>query len=417
MRVMKTNRNLTARTALLATALLLAATAALGESAGEGLPGDWLSRYASPRSVGRGGAGAAVPGEAQGALWNPASAAWLTQNQVQASSTQLFEGTSVNGLAFAAPSASMPSVAFNLLALKSGEFERTDELNQSLGTFDEGDLVLAVTAAQRLAGQWSVGVNAKLARQTVEEYSGSGIGFDVGVMGRLARGVTVGAAVLNVGGPSIELRQKSEEYLQELRAGLAVELFGGRAMVAGDAVHRDGPGTQARVGGEVRLDALTLRVGYHLDNLAAGFSYRFANGLQVDYGVADHELEMVHRFGLGFDFGGFYAKSQADPDVFSPSGLIPVTKFLVTTKTVASPRDWELVITNLSGRTVRTYGGQGEPPAHVVWDGRDASGLPLADGVYRYRLRVTDMDGRVVEDKEREVEIDTGGPQGTIDRQ
>ena len=128
MRVMKTNRNLTARTALLATALLLAATAALGESAGEGLPGDWLSRYASPRSVGRGGAGAAVPGEAQGALWNPASAAWLTQNQVQASSTQLFEGTSVNGLAFAAPSASMPSVAFNLLALKSG-----DELAQITG--------------------------------------------------------------------------------------------------------------------------------------------------------------------------------------------------------------------------------------------------------------------------------------------
>ena len=36
----------------------------------------------------------------------------------------------------------------NMLYLKSGEFERTNELNESMGTFTEGDMVMALTASQ-----------------------------------------------------------------------------------------------------------------------------------------------------------------------------------------------------------------------------------------------------------------------------
>ena len=126
----------------------------------QGLVGDWLSRYASPRSVGIGGATVAVADEPQAALWNPASVAWLSRNQVQMGTTRLFEDTSVNGLAFAMPSSRIPSFALNILQLKSGEFERTNELNESLGNFDEGNLAFALTAAQALSPAWSVGVSS-----------------------------------------------------------------------------------------------------------------------------------------------------------------------------------------------------------------------------------------------------------------
>jgi hypothetical protein len=400
---------------LVATLVVVAAPApVVAQDADEGVPGDWLSRYASPRGVGLGGAMAAVADEPQAALWNPATLSWLRRNELQVTSVRLFDDTSVNGLAFARPSSGFPSLGLNILSLKSGEFERTNDLNENLGTFDEGDLVMALTVSQALSPRWAVGANLKLARQSVEEFSGSGFGVDLGVVGRVTDGLALAASALNLGGPSITLRDKDEAYATELRAGAALTLLEGRSLTSVEVGHRDGPGTQPRVGTEFWIQSLALRVGYYIDNVAAGFGYRFKNGLQFDYGMSDHELGMVHRFGLNYRFGGYFADSKADPEIFSPTGQNPVTKFLLGSQTKADAKDWKLAIRDKSGTLVRQYAGQGAPPAHVVWDGKGETGLPLPDGRYRYRLTVTDREGRVMEGVERTVEISTGGPQGSI---
>ncbi|MEN8006955.1 MAG: PorV/PorQ family protein [Candidatus Krumholzibacteriota bacterium] len=384
------------------------------QDANNGVPGDWLSRYASPRATGLGGAMVAVGDEPSAALWNPAGISWLRQNELQVGSVRLFDDTSINSLGFARPSSRMPSLAFNLLSLKSGEFERTNELNESLGTFDEGDLVMALTVAQALTPRWSVGANLKLAKQTVEDFSGSGMGFDLGIMGQVTGGLMIGASALNLGGPKITLREKEESYANEYRGGLALTMLEGRSLTSVEMVHRDGPGTQPRVGTEFWIQSLALRVGYYIEDIAAGFSYRFRNGLQFDYGMADHELGMTHRFGLNYRFGGYYADSNANPEIFSPTGQNPVTKFLLASQTKADAKDWQLTIWDKSGQVVRSYAGQGNPPAHVIWDGKGETGMPLPDGKYRYQLRVTDLDGRIMEGLERTVEISTGGPSGSI---
>ncbi len=63
---------------------------------------------------------------------------------------------------------------------------------------------------------------------------------------------------------------------------------------------------------------------------------------------------------------------------------------------------------------MRTYAGQGQPPAHIIWDGKDAAGLPLPDGHYAYLLKIVERDGRTTHARERTVEISTGGPRGSI---
>jgi len=414
---MTTTKRIDFRMALAATlalTVLLAASTVVAAEADNGVPGDWLSRYASPRSVGLGGAVTAIGDEAQGALWNPAGISFLRRNGLQVTSARLFDDTSVNGLAFARPSSSMPSLGFNILNLKSGEFERTNDLNEVLGTFDEGDLVMALTVAQALSRDWAVGANIKLARQTVEDFSGNGFGFDLGVMGHVTDGLTVGASALNLGGPTIKLRDKDESYATELRGGVALKLLEGRSLTSVEVSHRDGPGAEPRVGTEFWITSLALRVGYYIDNVAAGFGYRFKNGLQFDYGFSDHELGMIHRFGLNYRFGGYFADSKADPEIFSPTGQHPVTKFLLGAQTKSDAKDWKLVIRDKSGAVVRQYAGQGAPPAHVIWDGKGETGMPLPDGKYRYHLIVTDLENRVMEGVERTVEISTGGPQGSI---
>jgi len=67
-----------------------------------------------------------------------------------------------------------------------------------------------------------------------------------------------------------------------------------------------------------------------------------------------------------------------------------------------------------AGETVRRFGGKGVPPPHLLWDGKDETGLPVADGTYRYRLVVHDADGRTIQSPERQVQITTTGPQGSV---
>ena len=49
-----------------------------------------------------------------------------------------------------------------------------------------------------------------------------------------------------------------------------------------------------------------------------------------------------------------------------------------------------------------------------MWDGKDETGLPLADGLYRYQLVVIDVEGREFIGHKSTVEITTGGPQGSV---
>jgi len=380
-----------------------------------GAAGDWLSQYASARAVGLGGAFVAVADEASGVLWNPAGIGRLDRNEVQLGTVQLFEGTSINKLSFAVPNRRLPSFGLTLLSLNSGDFEQTNELNERLGEFSNKDFAFLLTGALNLSTRWSLGANLKVARQSIEEFSASGVGADLGVMGELNDTVSLGASVLNLGGPSLTLREVDESYPEEVRAGLAFNLLNGNGLISAEVTHREGPGSQFRGGGEFWIhSSLGLRLGYYAENVAGGFSYRFGGTWQIDYGVSDHTLGVTHRFGLSYRFGGFYAKSQAVPDIFSPTGQNPVTKFLLTTRTKAEAQDWQLEIHNKSDEVVRSFGGQGVPPAHILWDGKDEAGLPLPDGVYRYWLTVHDLEGRELISQQRSVEISTGGPEGSV---
>jgi len=401
-----------------AMALILAVGPTLAATAstlpGEGLPGDWLSRYASPFAAGMGGATVAVGREPQAALWNPATLAAVRSNIVQATGAVLFDNTSVTGLSFVTPANKLPTFGLNILSLTSGSFERTNDLNESLGTFSEGHLVMALSVAEEPVPGWSVGGSVKLARQTLEDFSGGGVGVDLGVLGTVAPGIKLGASALNLGGPTITLRDRAEPYAREYRGGVSAALLGGNGLFSAEVVHRDGPGNQLHLGGQYRLNSLALRAGYGLDNIAAGFSYDFESGLKLDYGVNDHPLGIVHRFGVSYAFGGFYATNQASPATFSPMGYNPVTKFLLTAHTKSGVVDWQLQIRDRSGELVRSYSGRGQPPAQVIWDGKGQAGLPLPDGHYTYVLSVVERDGSKTTARARTVEITTGGPQGSI---
>lgn len=400
--------------ALVAVPAASAAPAA-AQDATAGLPGEWLAGWRSARTLGLGGAYVASASDALGVLWNPAGLPLLDRNELRFESAQLYESTGLTAISFAVPGSRLPSLGVSMVSLRSGGFERTNDMNDALGEFSQGETAWLFTVAKGLSPRLSVGANFKLAQQSVEEFSGGGFGADLGATYSVTPELRVGASVLNLAGPSIRLQDTDEKWPSRIRAGAAYTALGGRALVTVDVDQSEGSGATLHGGSEYWMQRdFAVRLGWDGDRGTGGFSWRFAPQYQVDYGVADHPLGLSHRVGLAWRFGGFFAGANAEPAVFSPTGERAVTRISLAARTKAAPDDWTLEILDKNESVVRRFGGKGQPPAHVQWDGKDATGLPLADGHYRYRLTVRDAQARVLSSVVRALEIATSGPQGDV---
>src|SRR5258706_3275454 len=182
-------------------ALLLAVCARPGyaQTPGAGAPGEWLTQYSSARTLGLGGAFVASADDALGALWNPAGLQVLAQNQVRLESAMLYEGTSINGVSLAVPGSRWPSIGVSMLSLRSGDFQRTNALNDPLGSFSEGETAYLFSLAKGLSPRLALGANVKLVQQTIESFNGGGFGVDLGGILTLTPGLRLGASIVNLG--------------------------------------------------------------------------------------------------------------------------------------------------------------------------------------------------------------------------
>jgi hypothetical protein len=327
----------------------------------------------------------------------------------------MFEQASINSFGFAVPGNWLPSFGITMVSLGSGEFERTNDMNDPLGTFKNSETAYLLTVSRAFSPRFAIGTNLKLVQQSVEDFSAQGFGIDLGATYDVTSTVRVGLSVANLAGPSLKLRDVDEAYPMQIRGGAAARVLNGRGLVSAQIDQSEGLGTRLHTGGEYWLQpGLGLRVGFDNAYGTGGVSYRFAPQYQIDYGIADQPLGLIHRVGIGYRFGGFFASSKAEPSVFSPTGERPVTKIALNARTKAEPESWTLQVINKSDEVVRTFSGKGQPPSHVQWDGKDETGLPLADGVYRYRLSVQDRAGRSLLAAAHTIEISTGGPEGSV---
>ena len=400
----------------LATAALLAAPGTAGAQAQTGgTPGEWMTHYQSARTLGLGGAYVGLADDPLGVLWNPAGLSVMDQNEVRVEHGRMFGEATLNAAGFAVPGSRLPSLGVTILSLRSGDIQRTNDMNDDLGTFNDAETAYLLTASRAFSPRLAIGANVKVVQQSVEDFSASGMGVDLGVTYEATPTLRVGASVANLGGPHPTLRDVEETYPVQIRAGFAATLFQGRGLFVGQVDQQDGPGTTFHAGGEYWIQpALAMRVGYDGTTGTGGFGYRFHSQYAFDYAVADHPLGLTHRVGLSYRFSGFFASSNASPEVFSPTGEKAVTRFTLNSRTKSSPREWTLELRNKADEVVRRFGGKGQAPSHIEWDGKDETGLPLPDGEYRYQLVVTDTAGRVVMAPERMVLISTGGPQGQV---
>ena len=319
----------------------------------------------------------------------------MDQNELRFENAQLFEQTSINGFGFAVPGSWLPSFGVSVVSLGSGDFQRTNDMNDPLGTFKNGETAYLLSASRAFSPRLSIGTNFKFVQQAVEDFSAQGFGMDLGVLFDVTPTVRVGGSVANLAGPSLKLRDVAETYPVAFRGGVAAQVFGGRGLMSLELDQSTGLGARFHAGAEYWLQPMiALRAGFDDSYGTGGLSYRFSPQYQLDYGIADQPQGLTHQGRHQLPVRRILRQFKADPAIFSPTGEKAVTKISLNARTKADPDQWTLEIVNKSDEVVRRFAGQGQPPSHVQWDGKDETGLPLADGTYHYRLTVKDRAGR-----------------------
>lgn len=104
------------------------------------------------------------------------------------------------------------------------------------------------------------------------------------------------------------------------------------------------------------------------------------------------------------------AQVSVEPSIFSPEegSAKPTARFSMQSEDASALNSWLLRIKSPSA--VKSFFGQGEPPASVVWDGRTDAGDPAPNGDYSFTLAVRDRAGNTTTTSPQTVRIDRTEP-------
>jgi hypothetical protein len=224
---------------------------------------------------------------------------------------------------------------------------------------------------------------------------------------------------MNLLPPSLKLGSTAETYPMTVKFGIAAKLLGERIIPVLDVEKEmDNKSLKFRMGLEIYpLDELALRAGMDETELTFGAGYKFLKNYKVDYSLSVQELGqaegifgLTHRISFTYMFGGFDVNVSADPKIFSPVGTKKNTTLTIYASTKYPITEWELNVVNEDNDVVRSYSGDDQPPASIIWDGKDDRGLPVSDGEYKCIMKVTDKNGKKIESGAASVKISSALP-------
>ncbi len=217
--------------------LLIASTSSAGIFSKEkvGTTGaTFLKIEAGARPVAMGGAFVAVADDANTTYWNPAGLAQLEEREITAMHNEWLEGMRYEFLGYVQPIKSEKGgQGFGISAMglyTTGLEQRSTETMDPEGTFAAYDIAVAGAYARKISKTISLGANAKLIHQRIENETAWGGAIDIGLLYRVRRRIRrgrfsrdriqVGFAVQNIG-PKIKFVTDSDPLPLNIKAGVA----------------------------------------------------------------------------------------------------------------------------------------------------------------------------------------------------
>lgn len=211
---------------LLRPALLFCLLAAAGGSralGGSGTTFDFLRTDVGARAGALGGSIVALSDDPNLVFYNPSGLATLSRRRVafgyfkhllDINSANVAWGERIDGFGY---------VGAGVLYMNYGEFQRTGDEGQNLGTFGAGELSAGIAWADVALGTLRYGAGAKFIHSSIGDYSSSAVALDFGVQYvALPERVVVGISALHVGTQLDPYATVGEDLPLDVRLGVSL---------------------------------------------------------------------------------------------------------------------------------------------------------------------------------------------------
>jgi len=205
---------------LLGAAWLAAGTPA---EAGSGSAFNFLRTDVGARAGALGGSIVTMADDPNLYFYNPAGLATLTRRRfsvgyfkhlLDINSANLAWGEKIEGFGY---------VGAGALYMNYGEFQRTGEEGQNLGTFGAGELSAGVAYADVIGGRFLYGAGAKFIYSSIGEYNSSAFAIDLGTQFiAVPERVVLGLSLLHLGAQLDPYATVAEDLPLDLRFGVAL---------------------------------------------------------------------------------------------------------------------------------------------------------------------------------------------------
>lgn len=244
------------------------------------------------RAIGMGGAFTGLADDEASLYYNPAGLASLEGNRYIIGYHNYFDDLQSGFVGIIHAPDLDKSYGLYASYLNLGNFTETDAGGNVLGDFSGGDFLLAGTFALNKSPYLSFGVTAKFIYEKIQNYSSTGLAFDIGAKYTSDRSrYTAGIMVQNLGTQLSQLGEGDSDPLPTtLRVGGGVRPRGLPVTFTSDFILPTDNDFEVAIGAEYNeLQPLHLRMGWN----SFGSNYRREDG---DNGLAGM------AFGVGFDY-------------------------------------------------------------------------------------------------------------------
>ncbi len=269
-----------------------------------GRPGAFLRMGVGARALALGGTFVALADDPSAGYWNPAGLAQLNQIEVLASYSRMPSDRTHYFASGVLPWGQVTSLGVSWINLGvSGIEARTGNSAAPDYLFSNNASALLITAARQINSFFSVGVNAKLFSQSLDNASAFGTGMDVAFFVHPARFVKFGLMVQDLGSKLKWSTGWREAFPMTVRGGVSANLAD-NFLISLDAVKIDNSGLDFCAGTEYKaLEIFPMRLGYSVQGVVGGAGLAIPMrtfDLKLDYAYSDDLLATSRSNKLSF---------------------------------------------------------------------------------------------------------------------
>jgi tetratricopeptide (TPR) repeat protein len=270
-------------------------------SAGE--PGEFMYWGAGGRAMGMGNTAVGIVNDAFAPYWNPGALGTLESREIATFHSILWEETSFSYFSYVHPTLNKGVYGFSLTRLFSGNADKRDDNNISVGSFNDSQMALGFSWGKNLYKNIFWGISAKYYSHSLDSFSQNALTTDTGLFVPVNESLTLGANIQNV--ISRMLSETDDQLPLVFRTGAGYKLLNNKLLVALDLTHqsRNALIDNYGVGVEYTINKMLKgRLGKNKEEMTVGFGVDWRN-LKLDYAMAMHYLGSSHRISFNYRFG------------------------------------------------------------------------------------------------------------------